>query len=235
MKKLFSFLWKAIAAVLAVLVLGFLVLKLIYNDDVPQGESGKQADELALKMLDALNSHDFEKADYLEWTFRGVNHYQWYMQENQVTVSWDDKTVKLNTKNPGQSIATRNSTNLTGEQLQEAIDYALKKFNNDSFWMVAPYKVMDPGTKRELVVEDGVEKLLIKYTSGGSTPGDAYLWELDENYRPTSFKMWVSIIPLDGIEARWNDWYQTENGYYLANNKNVFGIEIPITGVSVTR
>ena len=79
----------------------------------------------------------------------------------------------------------------------EIIQTAQHFFNNDSFWLVAPYKVFEQGVERRIVDYDGKKPLLVTYTSGGSTPGDSYLWILDENGFPTSYKMWVSLIPLE--------------------------------------
>ena len=98
----------------------------------------------------------------------------------------------------------------------DLIQKAVKMFNNDSFWLVAPYKVFDQGTKRSVVnLENGDKALLVTYTSGGSTPGDSYLWLLDENGLPYAFKMWVKIIPVGGIEASWDNWTKMESGAYL--------------------
>ena len=53
----------------------------------------------------------------------------------------------------------------------EFIRSAEAKFNNDTFWLVAPYKVFDVGVERRLVrVNDNENALLVTYTSGGSTP-----------------------------------------------------------------
>jgi hypothetical protein len=45
--------------------------------------------------------------------------------------------------------------------------------------------------------------------------------------------MWVSILPFDGIEAKWEDWEMTKAGFPLARHTSIFGIEIPVTDVSV--
>ena len=96
------------------------------------------------------------------------------------------------------------------------IDKALKNFNNDSFWLVAPYKVFDQGTQRAIVeLKNGTNGLLVTYNSGGTTPGDSYLWILNENGFPSAYKMWVSIIPIGGLEASWDDWLVTQSGAFL--------------------
>jgi hypothetical protein len=53
------------------------------------------------------------------------------------------------------------------------------------------FKLRDPGTSRSIVMQDEKEALMVTYTSG-STPGDSYVWILDENI--PAWRMWVSIV-----------------------------------------
>jgi hypothetical protein len=46
----------------------------------------------------------------------------------------------------------------------------------------------------EVSMQDN-QALLITYASG-STPGDSYMWFVDQNYRPKAWRMW-GIIPVD--------------------------------------
>lgn len=208
MKKLFKILG-------GLLLIGAVVLAVFYyknNESIPTGKKGPEADELATKMLNALNYEAYKNTRFIEWSFRGKRFYKWDKQENIVEVSWDENKVTLHTKEPGKSIVLINGKEIEDkETLQKSIDY----FNNDSFWLVAPYKVFDDGIERKLVNYEGKDALLVTYTTGGSTPGDSYLWILDENGKPTSYKMWVSIIPTGGTEASWNDWIITESGATL--------------------
>lgn len=233
MKKLLKILLKSILAFVAVLLLAFVVLKIIYSDDIPKGTTGEKADVLANKMLDALNYDRFKDAQALHWTFRDKNTYKWDLQKNTVEVFWNDYHVTYHTKNKSKSKAYLNKTLLEGEAREKALSYAIKNFNNDSFWVVAPFKVFDSGTNRSIVEEDGKQKLLVQYTSGGTTPNDAYLWELDDEYIPVAFKMWVSILPFDGIEALWSDWETTSGGFLISKRKTMFWLDIPVTNLKV--
>ena len=58
----------------------------------------------------------------------------------------------------------------------------------------------------------------MKYTTGGSTPGDSYIWILDENYVPKSYKMFVPSMQMNGVNATWEDWITTESGALLPTN-----------------
>ncbi|MEO9501339.1 MAG: hypothetical protein ABJN73_13140 [Nonlabens ulvanivorans] len=235
MKKIGRILLKIVLGILALLLVVFIVLKIVFNDDVPQGEKGAAADELGYAILESINNKDFTQVKEIHWTFRGVNKYVWKVQQNAVDVYWEDYKVAYATQYPQISFAWKGDQKLSGKELEDAIAYASKNFNNDSFWVVAPYKIFDIGTERELIEEDGKRKLLVRYKSGGSTPGDVYLWEVDENNVPIAFKMWVSIIPFDGIEAKWSDWKMTDGGFPLPTTRSLYGIEIPVTDVKVMK
>jgi len=211
----------------SLLFFGFLYFK--YNEDLPTGIKGKEADALAHKMLKALNHEAYNNTTTIEWTFKKRHHYKWDKQKNICEVSWKDYKVNLDLNTMSNSEAFVHSFIIKNELTQDLIDKALNYFNNDSFWLVAPYKVFDKGTERQLVtLENKKEALLVTYNAGGSTPGDSYLWLLDETGKPKSFKMWTSILPIDGLEASWSDWTTTETGVELPtfHKLMVLGLEI---------
>nr|WP_281503819.1 hypothetical protein [Arenibacter sp. F26102] len=205
----------------------------IYNEARPQGISGDKADSLALKMLAALNYDAYRETRFLEWTFaNGKHHYLWDKGANTVKISWSDYQVHLDLKESAKSSVSKDKIDISGAEKQKLIKKAISFFNNDSFWLVAPFKIFDPGTERSIVLlEDGSQGLLVTYTSGGSTPGDSYLWILQPNGFPISFKMWVSIIPIGGIEASWDEWQVTESGAFLPSKHSIGPITLDIGDV----
>src|SRR5690606_35178979 len=114
---------------------------------------------------------------------------------------WKEYKVNLNLNDASKNKAYVHSFTVIDSDLsKELIAKAIKYFNNDTFWLIAPYKVFDRGTERRLVnLENNQKALLVTYTSGGTTPGDSYLWHFDKNGKPTSFQMWVDILPIDGL------------------------------------
>lgn len=209
---------KVLGSILGILILVAAIYYFANNESLPEGVQGKEADDLALKMLTAMNNDAYKSTEVLEWSFRGAHHYKWKKQEGKVEVSWNDKKILLDLNDHS------NSTGGSNEDIQNALDY----FNNDSFWLVAPYKVFDKGTKRSIVKQDDKDALLVTYTSGGSTPGDSYLWTLDSNYLPVSYKMWVKIIPMGGVSATWNDLNTMDSGIKLPSKHtlSLFGMEL---------
>ena len=221
MKRLFKF----IGILLMFLIVAGGVYYFAKNESLPEGKTGKEADELAYKMLNAINHEAFKNTETLKWNFRNKHFYTWNKQEDIVHISWANYKVTLNTKEFQKSeLYIDGKLSKNNELIKEAQDY----FNNDSFWLIAPHKILDVGTERKIVKHKDKDALLITYTSGGSTPGDSYLWILDENYFPTSFKMWTSIIPIGGVEASWSDWKKTDSGIKLPTKHklSLLGLEI---------
>ena len=174
----------------------------------------EKADELAHKILKAIKHEKYKKTRYLEWSFGGRRQFKWDKVKHIVDVSWDTIRVNLFTK------VIEKSTVFFNEELQENADSIIVKkawniFNNDSFWLVAPHKLFENGILRSIQKQDDKDALLVKYTTGGSTPGDSYLWILDKNYIPTSFKMWTKIIPIGGVYATWSELKKTASGIKL--------------------
>ena len=221
---------KGLALLVVILIAGLAIFFVVQNESLPTGEKGEKAEQLAQNILNAIDHKAFENTEVLEWSFRNRNYYTWYKQAGYVEVAWDGNKVKLYPNTLSESTILENPTNQPESDL---INYALKNFNNDSFWLVAPYKIMDKGTERSLVNYEGNDALLVTYTSGGSTPGDSYLWMVDSNFVPTSYKMWTSIIPIGGVGATWGNWQQTEAGILLpkSHKLSLFGMEIPMGDV----
>lgn len=211
-------------------LLAFIAIKAISMAE-PEGEGGEAADALAHKMLSALNKEAFDTLPYLSWEFfREGQKYLWDKTHNQAIIEWDNNRVimQLDTQD---GIAYKDGVLQSGESHKLMLATAWSNWCNDSFWMIAPFKVFDPGTSREIVRgEDGNENLLIKYASGGVTPGDSYMWILDKEYKPTAFRMWTSIIPVKGMYVSWEGW-ERYNEVLLSSKHNMGMIDMEMENV----
>lgn len=225
--KIFKIVLKIIGVVISLLLIISLICYFIFNKPLPKGNNPEQADILAQKMLTAINYEAYTNTKFIEWSFVNESHkYKWDKQNGLVEVKWEDYKVNLNLSDSDNSTVFENDTPVIGNTKNKQIKKAQDYFNNDSFWLVAPFKVFDPGTTRSIVtLENGSEALLVTYRSGGTTPGDSYLWKLQPNGFPISYQMWVNIIPIGGIEASWDEWQVMDNGIFLPS-KHALG---PIT------
>jgi len=208
--------------VLAISVWGFIEWN---SESLPDARSGPEAEALADRMLSAVNKEAWDSLGYIQWSFMDRAHYVWDKKDHKVQVKWEETEVLLD-PNKIEGAAWEN-----GERVEDPTSYleeAFERFCNDAFWMNAFVKVRDPGTSRGIVEQDGRQGLLVTYQSGGVTPGDSYLWWLDETGRPESFQMWVSIVPVGGMEFSFEDWDTLYNGALVAQqHKNaVMNVEI---------
>lgn len=188
----------------------------VLSKKLPAGEQPEQAELLADKMLGALNKPAYDSLKFMTWQFFAADHtFVWDKQQNFAQIKWKNYDVRLNLDEVN-GVARKDGAVLQGDDAQGAIDKAWSYWCNDSFWMLAPFKIKDPGTNRTIVKEDGRDNLLVTYSGGGVTPGDSYLWYLDDNFRPSAFRMWVKVLPLKGLKVPWTDYVQSPGGAWFA-------------------
>jgi len=217
---------KIFGIVVGILILIGVVAYFAVHEREPEGRNPQEADQLARAMMASVNVSAWDTTHWVRWSFRGEHDYIWDRERDFVQVEWENFKVLLHTKTVSGD-AYENGQKLTGEAAQTAIDQAWTIFCNDSFWLNPVAKVFDPGTTRSLVtLDDGSTGLKVKYESGGVTPGDAYVWVLDDNNRPIAWKMWVQIIPIGGLEASWDGWTQLPTGAWIATTHELLGGEI---------
>lgn len=202
MIKLLKFLAIVLFILIGVVYTGYTLI----NQPLPEGEPGPQAEQLTDKMFRALNKPAYDSIRYIEFSFKGIHSYQWNKKEDKVVVRWDDQKVVLNL-----GIGAENYSDLEYK--------AYKYFINDSFWLVAPFKARDDGVTRSIVEVDGGDGLLVSYSSGGVTPGDSYLWILDEKGFPKAWKLWTSNVPIGGLKFSWEGW-SDEGAYFSTLHKS---------------
>ena len=210
--------WKiAGLTLLALIGLGALTAW-VASRPLPEGVQGPQADALAQKMLESVNQEAWDSTAWVQWTFAGRRHFLWDKERHFVRVGWGEREVLLNLEEIS-GLAFRNGQAVDDEKNDKLVQKAWAAFCNDSFWLNAVVKAFDPGTERRLVDWEGRSALLITYTSGGVTPGDSYLWLLDEQGRPEAWRIWASILPIGGVRFQWEDWTQLPGGAWVATTR----------------
>ncbi|NQX85964.1 MAG: hypothetical protein HRT67_08665 [Flavobacteriaceae bacterium] len=206
-----------------------------YHEDLPESVISIEADKMAQNMLNALDYKALEKTSYLEWTYRNSRHYKWERDKHICTVFWKQYKVALNLNDYSKSKTYVHNFSVVGKQQEELIDSALSYFKNDSFWLLAPYTVFDKGTTRRVVSQnDGSKALLVTYTTEGKSSEDSYLWKLDENGKPISFKIWNTLTPIQGLEASWQHWTTTQSGAQLPTLHTILFFNIQLRNIKGT-
>jgi hypothetical protein len=123
-----------------------------------------------------------------------------------------------------------NGRPVEGEPAVEQLQSAYERFINDTYWLLAPWKVFDPGVNRALDGEkpcpQGGVCDILKLTFGenvGLTPRDAYwLWITKEGHRMVAWQYVLNGAAEPPTMAAWNDWRKFD-GILLSLEKPIAG------------
>jgi len=224
-------LWTGVA--LLALAAALTVALVIVHEPRPIGREGSEADDLARQMEDAVDLEAWSRTKAIRWTFAGRNRHLWDRQRNLARVSWDD-TVVLLRLGDRSGLVFRRGQEVDGREAREACERAYAAWINDSFWLNPISMFRGEGVSRAAVPLDGGQRgLLVSYSTGGLTPGDAYLWLLGEEGLPSAWRMWVSIIPIGGLEASWTGWQTLSTGARVSTRHvGPMGLALELTDVS---
>lgn len=223
---------KVLGFLLLVLLLGGVITGLVMHESRPEGgETGEYAESLARRMVQTVNPEAWEATRAVQWNFRGSHQHVWDRDAGFAWVRWDDidARIRLSDRTGVVTIAGRDAVEGEAIELREK---AYAYWVNDSFWLNPVVKIYDEGVTRSMVsVADGRRGLMAAYDGGGLTPGDAYVWILGEDDRPVAWKMWVSIIPIGGLEASWDGWERLDTGAVVATRHEIGFLTLELSDV----
>ena len=186
------------------------------------------AQELARQVWKASGGENWSKVKELRFTFvveaegkevaRAQHH--WNLATGTDHVRWKDKDVTVNLAAPAQD---------------EDGKAAYARWVNDSYWLLAPLKVLDPGVK--LTTEgvkdvDGaqLDTLRLSFEGVGLTPGDQYMLYVDPETKLV--RAWDYMpTPEKSMRATWEK-YETFGGLQLSTHHDFGGRIIRFADVS---
>ncbi len=188
------------------------------------------ADALAKQVIKASGGDAWGRVTRIKFTFNvdrdgkraaSVAH-DWDVRGGTDTVTWNGKTVTVNLR----------EFNHAGDAKQ-----AYARWVNDSYWLLAPLKVMDPGVTRttgapETIDGRSYDLLHLSFDNVGLTPSDQYNLWVDPQTRLVRY--W-DYIPAKGEPRRftWED-YQDFNGLRLATKHVLGNSVISFSDIEVT-
>jgi len=221
---------------LLLLVVGVVVWGFIVSEPRPEGgESGEAADALARQVQAAVGHESWDGTGAIAFDFAGANRHLWDKERGYAYVSWGDLPSPGGASDAGETevwlrlgdksgVVKMGGQVVRGEEADELRETAWGRHINDTFWLYPFRSFFDDGVTRKKIGE----ALYVEYASGGATPGDGYLWHLDSDGRPTSWQMWVSIIPVGGVEATWARW-ETVGGVAFATEHELGPLGFEVT------
>ncbi len=181
-------------------------------------EIGKkeQVEQLAQKMWNAAGQDKWAETNLITFNFVLGNRYEvWDKERDYVYVKWKDNEVWLNMTSM-KGIAKEDGVLLSDTERDKLLKKAYNIWINDSYWLNPVAKIYDKGVERSMVDYKGDTTFLVHYTEGGNTPGDRYLWILNEDGLPKAWRLWVSVVPIKGVKFTWDNWITTETGVKIS-------------------
>lgn len=198
--------------------LGLLLAVLVFalSKPKPGAQSGPAADELARRIERAVDKDAWDRTLAVRWFFGGRHHHLWDRKRMYDRVQWGDVTVHLDLTNK-RGVVQRGGSRVGGDDERKLLDKAYALWINDSYWLNPLVKLFDDGVTRKTVAQpDGSLALVVSYGNVGLTPGDSYLWQLGPDGRPSSWQMWVSVVPLKGLSVSWDGWTRLSTGAWIS-------------------
>jgi hypothetical protein len=217
-----------------------------------------KADAVGHELIDALGGHSaWEKARQFQFDFvveregkrvAAFSH-AWDRYTGDYRVSGTDKTgapfVVYFNVNSRQGKAFVNGKPAEGEAQEALLKNAYGRYINDTYWLLAPWKIFDPGVHMaydgEKPCPDGgtCDVLKLSFENVGLTPKDVYwLWVTRDGRRMVQWQYVLNGAQEDPTTAAWKDW-QKFSGVSLSTEKTIVGknatIRFEKVSVSPTR
>jgi hypothetical protein len=203
--------------------------------DAERGAADPEAAALAERVLEALGGEAaWREARFLRFGFAGRRQHAWDRATGRHRVEGEtqegEEYVVIHDLDTREGRVWVAGEEVTGERATELLENAYGAWVNDTYWLLMPYKLRDPGVTlahggtREIEgTEYGV--LTLSFAGVGLTPGDRY-WAY---VHPQSGQMDYWAFRLESMPAdaepvlwRWADW-QTHAGIRLASRREQVG------------
>ncbi len=188
-------------------------------------------DQLVDRLDEALGGRDnWEKTRCIRFTFAGRRTHHWdkYTGRHRLEgkTGEGDSFVVLSNLNTKEGNAYRNGEQLEGEDKDRFLQMAYSNWINDTYWLLMPYKLRDPGVNLSYDGEEEIDgqiydKVVLSFEGVGLTPGDRYWAYL--NRETGMMDRWAYILERQdpGSPAThwiWSDWKQY-GGIKLASGR----------------
>ncbi|GAB3194180.1 hypothetical protein GCM10027293_01840 [Pontibacter aydingkolensis] len=163
---------------------------------------------------------------YLAWTFN--NQYQvWDKHQNRFRWEKDSLVAIIDTQTKDGKVYVAGQELQNPEEKQKLLDRAYALWINNSYWLVMPFKLQDPGVTLKYIGEettmDGAKADVLQMTfeNVGLTPQNKYkLWVDKKDGLVTQWAFYRNYNDAEPAFTRhWND-YQTYGSIKLASNRS---------------
>ena len=126
--------WIILSAVIFLIFAGCIIAFAILDKPLPQGKEGPDADAVARKLMESVNISAWENTAAVSWDFGGRNQHLWDRERHFSRVEWDEYSVLVDL-NTQRGVAYRRGERVAGEEEEDLVEKAYKRWVNDAFWL----------------------------------------------------------------------------------------------------
>lgn len=190
-------------------------------------QSDAKAKTIAAKVMKKMGGQKgWDDTRYLAWTFN--NQYQvWDKHQNRFRWEKDSTIAIIDTQTKQGKVYVAGRELQNPEEKQKMLDRAYALFINNSYWLVMPFKLQDPGVTLKYVAEqqtmDGAKADVLQMTfeEVGLTPQNKYHVWVDTNSGLVT--QWAFFRNFEDKEPsftrRWSD-YKDYGSIKLASDRS---------------
>jgi hypothetical protein len=163
-----------------------------------QANSDPAAVELADSIMVAMGGwKNWQDTRYISWNFFGVRNLVWdkYQQLARVESLKDSITYVVDLKDLSGKVWVKEQLITDADSLSKMLRKAKSIWINDSYWLVMPFKLKDPGVTLKYLGEDTLMNgdrcnlLQLTFDNVGDTPQNKYLVYVD--LKDNLIKQWA--------------------------------------------
>jgi len=153
-------------------------------EDPAPAPADPKADAVAAQVMQALGGQTaWDGTRYLHFTFAGRRTHTWDRWTGRHRVEGKTKEGKsfvvLDNLQSRTGRAWTDGKEAAGDDLKKMLELGYGTWVNDTYWLLMPYKIKDPGVHLSYAGEDTIggkryDKLALSFDHVGLTPGDHY-------------------------------------------------------------
>jgi outer membrane lipoprotein-sorting protein len=212
--------------------LAFIAVLLIFTMPISAQSNSEKANAIAKEILEAMGGMDnYNDTHFIKWDF-GKRTLYWDKWSGDVRIESPEKNlvilVNINTLN---GKVYENGILITdNDKSQKLLTQGKNWWINDSYWLVMPWKLQDPGVSLDYVKTDTLpngkkaDVLQLTFDSVGVTPDNKYHIYIDQEDH--LIKQWAFFKSYNDGEPKFSrpwDNYQKMGDILLSFNRSEFG------------
>lgn len=196
--------------------------------------SDPKAVEIAERVVATGLGDAWDDVRYVSFGFAGRRSHLWDRETGRhrvdMTTREGDTVVVIHDLDSREGRAWKNGTELTGDELAGALENAYGAWINDTYWLLAPYKMLDPGVTLTYAGEETWEgttydKVELSFGGVGLTPGDRYWMWVDRDTGLVDrwdYRLQHQEPDAEPTSWRWTGW-EDYRGVRLADSRIQLG------------